>query len=81
MPNPSLFSSLYMQKSPPYIFMSPAGRKNASYSLTYFLLVTKKYSLKQHYLYKPTDDLFIFQAKKHCVLDLSINITCLSKLC
>ena len=32
------------------------------------------------YFYEPTDDLF-FQAKKHCVLDLSINITCLNKLC
>ena len=31
------------------------------------------------YFYEPTYDLF-FQAKKHCVIELTINITCLNKL-
>ncbi len=32
------------------------------------------------YSYEPSDDLF-FQAKKHCVLDLPKDITCLNRLC
>ena len=44
-------------------------------------ILIKKTCLYYYYFHEPTDDLFCLQAKKHCVLDLSINITCLNKLC
>ena len=69
-----------MPKSPPSPPSScPLLRENA-YWLLFFSnlkILIKKTCL---YFYEPTDDLF-FQAKKHSVLDLSINISWLNKLC
>ncbi len=44
-------------------------------------LITNSWVLKSmSFFYEPSDD-FFFQAKKPCVLNFSINITCLNILC
>ena len=81
MPNPSpFFPSFHLCKNHP--LPVPCCEKMHLLWLIFFTFSSLKILIKKTclYIYVRNDDLF-FQAKKHCVLDLSINITCLNKLC
>ncbi len=69
--------SIYAKIPPPPNLPGPCCEKMHLYFFSSLKILIKRTFL---YFYEPTDDLS-FQAKKHCVLKLSINISCLNKMC